>query len=210
MKTYLFDLDGTLLDSIELILTSFHYTSRVHLGTELPDSQWLAGVGTRLRTQLAKVARSEEELDAMLDTYQTYNLEQHDTMAKPYPGVVEVVKTLHRDKAKLALVTSKLSKGANRGVRLLGLDEELSVRVCADDVVRGKPDPEPVLKALVALDVPPEGAVFIGDSEHDIESGRRAGVETAAAAWGPFSGEKLEAAGPTYWLETPEQILDLG
>jgi pyrophosphatase PpaX len=210
MKTYLFDLDGTLLDSIELILTSFHYTSRVHLGSELPDSQWLAGVGTRLRTQLAKVARSEEELDAMLDTYQTYNLEQHDTMAKPYPGVVEVVKTLHRDQAKLALVTSKLSKGANRGVRLLGLDEELSVRVCADDVVRGKPDPEPVLKALVALDVPPEGAVFIGDSEHDIESGRRAGVETAAATWGPFSREKLEAARPTYWLETPEQILDLG
>jgi pyrophosphatase PpaX len=210
MKTYLFDLDGTLLDSIELILTSFHYTSRVHLGSELPDSQWLAGVGTRLRTQLAKVARSEEELDAMLDTYQTYNLEQHDTMAKPYPSVVEVVKTLHRDQAKLALVTSKLSKGANRGVRLLGLDEELSVRVCADDVVRGKPDPEPVLKALVALDVPPEGAVFIGDSEHDIESGRRAGVETAAATWGPFSREKLEAARPTYWLETPEQILDLG
>lgn len=210
MKTYLFDLDGTLLDSIELILTSFHYTSRVHLGTELSDAQWLAGVGTRLRTQLAKVARSEEELDAMLDTYQTYNLEQHDTMAKPYPGVVEVVKTLHRDQAKLALVTSKLSKGANRGVRLLGLDKELSVRVCADDVVRGKPHPEPVLKALAALDVPPEGAVFIGDTEHDIESGRRAGVETAAVTWGPFSREKLEAARPTYWLETPEQILDLG
>jgi pyrophosphatase PpaX len=131
-------------------------------------------------------------------------------MAKPYPGVVEVVKTLHRDQAKLALVTSKLSKGANRGVRLLGLEEELSVRVCADDVVRGKPHPEPVLKALEALDVPPEGAVFIGDSEHDIESGRRAGVETAAATWGPFSREKLEAARPTYWLERPEQILDLG
>jgi len=209
MKTYLFDLDGTLLDSIELILTSFHYTSRVHLGIELSDAQWLAGVGTRLRTQLAKVARSEEELDAMLDTYQTYNLEQHDMMVKPYPGVVEVVKTLHRDHAKLALVTSKLSKGANRGVQLLGLDEELSVRVCADDVVRGKPDPEPVLKALAALDAPPEGAVFIGDSEHDIESGRRAGVETAAATWGPFSREKLEAVRPTYWLERPEQILDL-
>jgi phosphoglycolate phosphatase-like HAD superfamily hydrolase len=58
--------------------------------------------------------------------------------------------------------------------------------------------------------VPPEGAVFIGDSEHDIESGRRAGVETAAATWGPFSREKLEAARPTYWLESPEQILALG
>jgi pyrophosphatase PpaX len=209
MKTYLFDLDGTLLDSIELILTSFHHTCRIHLGRELPDSRWLAGVGTRLRTQLAKVARSEVELDAMLDTYQTFNLEQHDAMAKPYPGVVEVVKILHRAQSKLALVTSKLGKGANRGVRLLGLDEELTVRVCADDVARGKPDPEPVLKALAALDVPPEGAVFIGDSEHDIESGRRAGVATAAATWGPFSREKLEAARPTYWLETPEQILDL-
>jgi len=209
MKTYLFDLDGTLLDSIELILKSFHHTSRIHLGRELPDSHWLAGCGTPLRTQLSKVARSEGELAAMMDTYRTHNLEHHDMMAKPYPGVVEVVKKLYRDRAKLALVTSKLSQGANRGVLLLGLDKEFSVRVCADDVVHGKPHAEPVLKALAELDAPAEEAVLIGDSEHDIEAGRRAGVATAAVSWGPFMHEKLAAAGPTHWIERPEQLFDL-
>lgn len=209
MKTYLFDLDGTLLDSIDLILTSFHHTSQVHLGKELSDHYWLAGVGTPLRTQLRKIARSEEELDAMMDTYRDFNLEKHDEMAKPYPGIVEVVKKLHRENAKLALVTSKLSEGANRGVRLLGLDEELAVRVCADDVVNGKPHPEPVLKALAALGAEPDQALFIGDSDHDIESGRAAGVATAAVTWGPFTRERLQAAGPTYWVDSPDEIPSL-
>jgi pyrophosphatase PpaX len=209
MKTYLFDLDGTLLDSIELILTSFHHTSRIHLGRELSDEYWLAGVGTPLRTQLSKIARSEAELDAMMDTYRAFNLEKHDEMAKPYPGTVEVVRRLHRRGAKLALVTSKLSEGANRGVRLLGLDDELPVRVCADDVANGKPHPEPVLKALAALDSRPEEALFIGDSDHDIESGRAAGVATVAVSWGPFAPARLKAAGPTFWVDTPEGLLSL-
>jgi len=209
MRTYLFDLDGTLLDSMALILTSFHHTSRIHLERELPDSYWLEGTGTPLRDQLAKVARSKEELSAMLDTYVAYNLSRHDEMATSYPGVVEVVRTLHARRAKLALVTSKMSTGAARGLRLLGLEEEFSVRVCADDVERGKPDPEPVLMALDALGSSPEEAFFIGDSHHDIEAGRRAGVTTVAVSWGPFSREKLSAANPDHWLEEPHGIFEL-
>lgn len=209
MKTYLFDLDGTLLDSIELILTSFHHTSRVHLGRELSDEYWLAGVGTPLRVQLSKIATSDAELDAMLDTYRDFNLEHHDRMAKAYPGAVELVRQLYRDGARLALVTSKLRTGANRGLRLLELEEELPVRICADDVVHGKPHAEPVLKALAALDARPEDALFIGDSDHDIHAGHAAGVRTVAVTWGPFAREKLEAAGPTRWINDPTQILDL-
>lgn len=209
MKTYLFDLDGTLLDSIDLILQSFHHTARVHARPARSDAYWLTGVGTPLRVQLSKMASSEEELAVMLDTYRDYNLEHHDAMAKPYPGIIEVVKKLHRDDAKLALVTSKLSHGANRGLQLLGLEDEFPIRICADDVIQGKPHPEPVFKALAALGASPAEAVFIGDSDHDIEAGRRAGVETAAVSWGPFARETLQAAGPNHWIETPEQLLDL-
>lgn len=209
MKTYLFDLDGTLLDSIELILKSFHHTARVHGRPERSDAHWLAGIGTPLRVQLSEMASSDEELDALLETYREYNLEHHDAMAKPYPGIIEVVRTLHRKEAKLALVTSKLSRGATRGLRLLGLEAEFLVRVCADDVVQGKPHPEPVLKALSALDALPSDAIFIGDSDHDIQAGRRAGVETAAVSWGPFAREALEAAGPSHWIERPEELLRL-
>ena len=209
MKTFLFDLDGTLLDSIELILQSFHHTSRVHLDRQLSDAFWLEGIGRPLRDQLSRIARSDEEREAMLDTYRTFNLEHHDSMTKPYPGVVDVVKALDKRGVNLALVTSKLRVGADRGVRLLGLEEELPVRICADDIVNGKPHPEPVLKALEALGASPEGAILIGDSDHDIESGNRAGVATAAVSWGPLSRETLEAAAPTHWIDHPNQILDL-
>ncbi len=209
MKTFLFDLDGTLLDSIDLILESFHHTARVHLGRDYSDAHWLAGIGTPLRDQLRAVAGSDAERDAMLETYREYNLEHHDQSARPYPGVVEVVKELDRRGANLALVTSKMSRGAVRGLRLLGLERELSVRVTADDVVNGKPHPEPVLKALDALGAPASGAVFIGDSEHDIQSGAQAGVSTAAVSWGPFPRVTLEAAGPTHWIDAPAAILDL-
>jgi len=209
MRAYLFDLDGTLLDSIDLILTSFHHTSRVHLGREFSDAHWLSSIGTPLRDQLNRVAQSKEELAAMLDTYRTYNLTHHDAMAKPYPGVVEAVRGLHQMGVALGLVTSKLSLGADRGLRLLGLEQEFSVRVCADDVVNGKPHPEPVLMALEALGASPEQTLFIGDSIHDIEAGKRAGVTTVAVTWGPFARETLAAAEPDHWLEEPAGLFDL-
>lgn len=209
MRAYLFDLDGTLLDSIQLILTSFHHTSRAHRDRVFPDSYWLEGIGTPLRDQLGTLAESPAELDAMLETYVEFNLANHDSFAKPYSGVVEVVRELHRRGSALALVTSKLSRGANRGLQLLGLEAEFPVRVCADDVTHGKPHPEPVLNALGSLGAAATEAVFIGDSPHDIEAGRRAGVRTAAVSWGPFPREILDNAGPDHWIDAPAEILDL-
>ncbi|MEM7135319.1 MAG: HAD-IA family hydrolase [Myxococcota bacterium] len=209
MKTFLFDLDGTLLDSIELILTSFHHTSRTHLDRAFPDDYWLAGVGTPLREQLSAIASNEAELDEMLQTYIAFNLAQHDALAKPFPGVTNAVIALHARGVPMALVTSKLRRGATRGLSLLGLESELSVMVCADDVTHGKPHPEPVLKALEALNVEPSEAIFIGDSVHDIEAGRAAGVATGAVGWGPFPRETLDVASPDRWFHSPEEWLDL-
>ncbi|MEM7434826.1 MAG: HAD-IA family hydrolase [Myxococcota bacterium] len=209
MKTFLFDLDGTLLDSIELILTSFHHTSRAHLGREFTDDYWLAGVGTPLREQLAAIATDDTERDAMLETYIAFNLAQHDELAKPFPGVTDAIVALHARRVPMALVTSKLRRGATRGLKLLGLESELSTMVCADDVTHGKPHPEPVLKALEALDEDPSSAIFIGDSVHDIHAGQAAGVATAAVGWGPFPREIVDSAAPNRWFESPEEWLDL-
>ena len=206
-KTYLFDLDGTLLDSIALILASFHHTRRVHYGDALPDSTWLAGIGRTLWDVFADMADDAAQVDAMVATYRAHNLANHDAMVRPYPGVVEVVEALAARGARMAIVTSKVRVGAERGLTHLGLLERFPVRVCADDVVRGKPDPEPVRRALSALGSAPEDAVFVGDSPHDMEAGQRAGVATAAALWGPFERTVLEAHRPTRWLSHPADLL---
>lgn len=206
--TYLFDLDGTLLDSVGLILASYRHTAMVHRGEAPDDAVWLAGLGTPLRTQLRHLSEDPVEIAAMVETYREHNLGNHDAMVRPYDGVVDAVRAL-AGRAQLGLVTSKLRHGALRGLRTAGLEDAFAVVVGADDVERHKPDPAPVLAALARLDAHPGSAVFIGDSPHDLVAGRAAGVSTAAALWGPFTRATLAPHAPDFWLETPADITSL-
>lgn len=206
IETFLFDLDGTLIDSIELILSSFRHTRRVHFGDSLPDAVYLAGIGRPLRDAIAELATDAQPIEPMIETYRTHNHAHHDAMVRPYPGIVDAVRELHASGARLAVVTSKLRVGAVKGLLHCGLAELFEVVICADDVREGKPHPEAVEKALAALDRDPATAVFVGDSPHDMEAGRRAGVRTAAALWGPFERARLEVHSPSYFLAHPSDV----
>jgi pyrophosphatase PpaX len=85
----------------------------------------------------------------------------------------------------------------------------MDVMVCADEVANPKPHPEPVEKAVNLLGADPATTVYVGDSIHDMLSGREAGVRTAAALWGPFGRSHLEVANPDYWLEKPADLVEL-
>jgi pyrophosphatase PpaX len=206
--TYLFDLDGTLLDSVELILASYRHTALAHRGEAPDDAVWLAGLGTPLRTQLRHLSDDPAEIEAMADTYREHNLANHDRMVRPYDGVVEAVRELAL-RGTLGLVTSKLRHGALRGLRVLGVEDVFATVIGADDVDRHKPDPAPVLAAVERLGADPATTVFVGDSPHDMAAGRAAGVRTAAVLWGPFPREALEPHQPDHWLYTPGDLARL-
>lgn len=208
-STFLFDLDGTLIDSVELILRSYRHTLRIHRGMVPPDALWLKGLGTPIRVQLRQWTEDPAEIEEMAATYSVYNLEHHDALVRAYDGIVSAVRGLKEDGKRLGLVTSKVRSGAVRGLKVAGLESAFDVIVGADDVRHPKPHPEPVLMALEQLGAEPGDAVFIGDSRHDLESGRAAGVKTAAALWGPFDRAHLADLEPDYWLERPEDILTL-
>jgi pyrophosphatase PpaX len=209
-RVYLFDLDGTLIDSVELILKSFHHTREQHFGDRLSDDYYLEILGLTLRDTFKRMADSPQAVEAMVKTYVAHNLDHHDAMVRAYPGIVEVVRELVRRGARLGLVTSKLHDNARRGLRVVGIEDAFEVVIGAEDVTRGKPDPEPVLLALKRMGATAEETIFVGDSPHDIESGRSARVKTAAATWGPFSRAALEAAEPDFWLEKPADLLAQG
>jgi len=208
-STFLFDLDGTLIDSVELILRSYRHTLRTHRGMVPPDELWLKGLGTPIRVQLRQWSEDAAEIEEMAATYSVYNLEHHDALVRPYDGIVSAVSGLKQEGKHLGLVTSKVRSGAVRGLQAAGLELAFDVIVGADDVRHPKPHPEPVLAALDRLRAQPGEAVFIGDSRHDLESGRAAGVKTAAALWGPFDRSHLADLEPDYWLERPSDILTL-
>jgi pyrophosphatase PpaX len=206
LSTFLFDLDGTLIDSIELILRSYRHTMRVHRGLEPADEVWMDGLGTPLSVQFRHFTEDPAEIEAMVATYRAYNLTHHDALVRPYDGVVDAVRALERRGKTLALVTSKMRSGAVRGLRVAGLEDAFAVIVGSDEVTHPKPHPEPVLTALARLGSPAADAVFIGDSRHDLECGRAAGVKTAAVLWGPFDRSHLADLEPDYWLERPQDL----
>ena len=210
IRSVLFDLDGTLIDSERLILASYRHAMQTHLGHVPPEETWLATIGQPLVVQMKMYARTKEEVPALIRTYVEHNMAHHDDLVRPFPDMRDVVKTVRDAGFQLAIVTSKKAHAAGRGLRRCDLPEDwFESRVTADDVERYKPEPDPVWRALEELDVEAAEAVFVGDSTHDMVSGRAAGVSTAAALWGPYSREQLEPTAPDTWLERPADILEL-
>jgi pyrophosphatase PpaX len=209
IDTCLFDLDGTLIDSIELIRQSYAHTLRVHGVPEVDHDHWLAGLGRPLSWQFAQFTKDPRDIEAMIATYRVFNLARHDAMVTPFAGALEAVRELKARGVKLGIVTSKLRSGAHRGLKHCGFDGLFECVVGSDDVARHKPEPEPVLQALAQLGADPRNSVMVGDSPHDLASGRAAGTATAAVAWGPFPADELRATQPEYWLAEPAQIAHL-
>jgi len=208
LRTAVFDLDGTLIDSLGLILASYHHTMETHLGHRLPDERWIAGMGTPLAVQMCEFARDAAMAADMVETYQAHNLANHDQLVRPYPGIRESVGELRSRGVTLAIATSKRATATGMGLRACGLPEDwFAAVVTADDVSRPKPHPEPVLLALRRSgEADSSRAVYVGDSVHDMRSGRAAGVTTAAVLWGPNSRATLNPTTPDLWLHTPADI----
>lgn len=205
----LFDLDGTLVDSIDLILASYRHTMEVHLGRVPPDEQWKNTMGTPLRQQLQKFADSPEQAEAMFRTYIEHNEANHERLIRPFPGMRQATSALRRAGYRLAVVTSKLGENAERELHSCGLDGLFDGLVSASDVQQPKPHPEPVVLGLQSIELDAAEALLVGDSIYDLLAGRAAGVDTAAALWGPFDRQQLAEGRPDYWLESIEQLLAL-
>lgn len=204
----LYDFDGTLADTTELVMNSYRHTMSTHLGHIPPEEEWLQGFGTPLEGQLARYARNAEEQAQMLRTYQGYQAEHTHRYMIPFPGALATVQALKERGVPLAIVTSRYRESTIRGMDICGITDYFDLIVTPEDVEHPKPHPEPVIFALEKLQIHSTEALFIGDSPHDLASGRAAGTRTGAALWGPFPLPMLEAEHPDYLFTTQEEVLD--
>jgi pyrophosphatase PpaX len=145
----------------------------------------------------------------MVATYRVFNLANHDRLARPFPGISDLLGDLRARGARLGVVTSKGRSICERGLATCELAWHFEAIVTSDDVQEHKPMPGPVTEALRRLDADPEATVFIGDSPHDVTSGHAAGVATGAALWGPYSAMLLERCRPTFRLASPRDVLSI-
>lgn len=202
----LFDLDGTLIDSIELILNSAQHAFRGREGHIPSDAEWLTGVGIPLATMFKRYAKDDADVDALIAKYREYQLANHDRLVRSYEAVVDTVDALKIAGHPMAIVTSKTGWLAQRGLDTVGLRAHFDVIVGCDTCALHKPEPGPVLFALDRLGYCPQEALFVGDSIYDMQAGNAAGVATIAALWGPFSRDQLADSHPTYFLERMAEL----
>jgi pyrophosphatase PpaX len=213
-RAVIFDLDGTLIDSIELIVRSYEHAVLEH-GLPSPGrSEWLRWLGTPLKHQFSLLVGEcedqEARVEALIRTYRAWNLAHHDELVKPYRGVTEAVARLVADGRTLGIVTSKMRASAQRGMLHVGLEPQwFQAVVGLEDTARHKPDPAPLLLALEQLGVAPEQAIYVGDSPHDAACAQAAGATAMAVRWGPFQHEHFAHLAPVRWLEDPTELCEL-
>jgi len=211
-----FDLDGTLADTVDLILAGHAHAFHEQLGTRGPPRERVIGNMGRSLSQAIREYVAEDGCEdvegvaeAILTTYRAFQWEHHQGLTRAYPGVRAVVDTLSAAGTVLAVVTSKVEWMARLTLADVGLDGSLPVGVFHDDTARHKPDPAPLLLAAERTGISPAETVYIGDSVHDVAAGRAAGMKTIAAGWGPFERADLEAARPDAIAARPLDLLDL-
>ncbi len=201
LHTILLDLDGTLVDSKDLIVASWRHTMAVHFGHVPPDEVWLRTMGQPLKVQFREYVDTREEVQPLVDTYVEHNLREHGRYIRRFPGVRETIGQLRQRGLRVGIVTSKATPGTKASLAACDLDESMfDVIITSDEPVPHKPDPAPILLALDRLGVAPDTATYVGDSVWDIRAGRAAGVFTVAALWGPFSEALLAAENPDAFL----------
>lgn len=205
----LFDLDGTLVDTADLIVRSFQHALHDQLGMHVAREQVLKTFGEPLRTTMIRLG-GEERADALVASYRAFNVHHHDKLIRPFPGVARAVSALHAAGLRLAVTTSKLRDTAMMGLRHFRLDIYMDVVVGAERTHTHKPDPEPLLVTLGDLGGRPgPDVLMVGDSPADLLAGRRAGVRTAAVEWSVFPRAALTECNPNYWISDPGRLVAL-
>jgi len=207
IKGVFFDLDGTLLDTTPLILKSFQHTFATHYQRTVDLADIQPYMGKPLLAAMEVMAPGEEE--SVIATYRAFNHLHHDQLARIFEGVHDTVKALFDAGISLAIVTSKTAAMARRGLRLFDMEQYFSTVVGVDETIRHKPEPEPVLLALRETRLSAAECIMVGDSAHDLLSGKGAGVKTAAVRWTQVPWEEVLSVNPDYILETMPDLLEI-
>ena len=206
-KGVVFDLDGTLVDSVELIALSFQHAIREVLGREASREEAMQHVCTPLREQMACI--SPERADELVAVFREFNHREHDRMLKLYDGMLDLLNRLTKAGVRLGLVTSKSRPTTQMAFDLTGIEPYFDATVCCDEAPGNKPSADPILYCLAALEIAPGDAAYVGDSPSDIQAARAAHVTAIAVTWGVFDAPTLAAEKPQELVHTIPELADV-
>ena len=210
LSATLFDFDGTLVDTTEMIHQSMRHAASSVLGRDdIPRETLLANVGQPLPRQMELIDAERAEL--LLEAYRQHHEEHHDDLIGEFPGVEDALARLRSAGVKVAVVTSKRLISVEMALkRFPDLRDVVDRFVTLEDTTEHKPHPEPLLRGLELLgNVPKREAVYVGDSPFDVEAAKAAGLTSVAVSWGAFSEDTLRAAEPDHLVSNIDAAVDV-
>jgi pyrophosphatase PpaX len=210
LSAALFDFDGTLVDTTEMIHQSMRHAASSVLGRDdIPRETLLANVGQPLPRQMELIDAERAEL--LLEAYRRHHEEHHDDLIGEFPGIEEALTRLRFAGIQVAVVTSKRLVSVEMALKNFpGLRDVVDRFVTMEDTTEHKPHPEPLLRGLELLgNVPKEEAVYVGDSPFDMEAAKAAGLTSVAVSWGAFSEDTLRAAEPDHLVPDIDAAVDV-
>ncbi|WKA55939.1 pyrophosphatase PpaX [Planococcus shixiaomingii] len=207
ITTLLFDFDGTLLDTNELIIQTFLSVLGRHYPGRFSREEVLHFIGPSLKQTFETI--DPERTEELIEEYRTLNKTLHDDLVAEYDGVPETMRLLKARGLKMAIVSTKRRETILHGLNLMGITDVFDVIIGLDQVNQPKPDPEPLELALELLGSTREEALMIGDNSHDIDGGKNAGVRTAGVAWSAKGEAFLASLEPDFMLQHISDLLDL-
>lgn len=207
ITTLLFDLDGTLIDTNDLIITTFLHTLEKYYPSKYTREDVLPFMGPTLQETFEGI--DPDRVEEMILDYRTYNLANHDLLVKEFVGVLETIQILQEKGFKLAIVSTKVYDTVLKGLKLTKMDAFFDIIVAMEHVSKVKPDPEPIFNALEQLGSTPEETIMVGDNYHDILAGKNAGTKTAGVAWSAKGREYIAKYEPDYILDNMKDLLTI-
>ena len=207
IKAVLFDLDGTLIDTNNLIIQSFKYTLNKHLGKCPDDKEITSHFGEPLIKTMENY--DNEKSDLLFKTYLEYNAKVHDELIRGFKGVNEALENLKNNNIKLAVVTSKRKELAVRELKMFNLYDYFNTVVALEDTDRKKPFGDPAIKACELLDVYPQESMMIGDSHFDILCGRNGGCKTCLVKYTVMDLNSVMTYEPDYIVDDLGEIFNI-
>lgn len=209
--TAIFDLDGTLLDTLQDLADSTNYALALHhMPTRsVEEVRRFVGNGVGLLIHRAVPEGTDAELEnQVLKDFRAHYLINMEHKTAPYPGVLELLDRLRAAGVHTAVVSNKFD-GAVKGLCQAYFGDRVEVAIGESQDVARKPAPDTVFRALAELNVPAEGAVYIGDSDVDIQTAKNAGLPCLSVSWGFRNQEFLTAHGATTIVDTRAELTRL-
>lgn len=202
----LFDLDGTLVNTVPLIVESYRVAFREVLGRDVDETWVRPYVGRTLDDVFAEL---DLPVEPLISAYRRFNLANLERLQLDYDGVPEMLHALRVAGAMLGVVTSKNRPTAERSLAASGLSQAIELVTAQADTELHKPHPEPLLHALRHLGRRADECVYVGDSMWDLQAAQAAGMAAIGVTWGAGLRPDLESVQPDAVVDTPAELLSL-